>query len=116
MFAATALPWRAWRFSVAQPRNAPFLLDFCYAVNAAVAAFLCLPPGRRSPQLEGAAYALADGPVAGALVAWQVAWLFDSADHTVRCDSVRAEEGAPSAALDAARHLLALLCLAGKPP
>lgn len=83
LFAATALPWRAWRFSVAQPRNAPFLLDFCYAVNAAVAAFLCLPPGRRSPQLEGAAYALADGPVAGALVAWQVAWLFDSADHTV---------------------------------
>ncbi|KAL4442073.1 hypothetical protein ABPG77_011334 [Micractinium sp. CCAP 211/92] len=83
LFAGTALPWRAWRFAVAQPRNAPFLLDFCYAVNAAVAAFLCLPPGWRSAQLEGAVYALADGPVAGALVAWQVAWLFASADHTV---------------------------------
>lgn len=34
-------------------------------------------------------YALADGPVAGALVAWQIAWQFASADHTVRCVPLR---------------------------
>ncbi|KAL4427859.1 hypothetical protein ABPG75_001948 [Micractinium tetrahymenae] len=102
LFAATALPWRAWRFCMAQPRSAPFLLDFCYAVNAAVAAFLCLPAGARSPGLEGAAYALADGPVAGALVAWQIAWHFASPDHTV---SVLVHL-LPGLAMAAHRHVL----------
>ena len=73
-FAATALPWRLYTFAVASPRNAFFLLDFCYWVNAAVAAFLLLPAPAQDPRLEAALYALADVPVAAALVAWQCAW------------------------------------------
>jgi hypothetical protein len=86
LFVATALPWRVYHYTVAQPRNRMYLLDFCYAVSAITAAFLCLPAETRAahPGWEAAVYALADGPVSSALVAWQCAWLFHSPDHTVR--------------------------------
>ncbi|EFN58064.1 hypothetical protein CHLNCDRAFT_142330 [Chlorella variabilis] len=83
LFAATALPWRVYHYTRVQPRNRVYLLDFCYAVAAATAAFLCLPARLQHPGLEAAVYALADGPVSAALVAWQCAWVFHSPDHTV---------------------------------
>lgn len=82
-FAAVALPWRFYDFSFRSPRNSFFLLDFCYFVNLATIAFLLLPPALQDPRAEAAIYALSDGPVAFALVAWQCAWVFSSFDHTV---------------------------------
>lgn len=58
------------------------LQDFCYWVNLAVCIYLIFPKWQ-SPQLEAAVYALADGPVAGALVIWQCAWVFSSSSHTI---------------------------------
>ncbi|KAI8469372.1 MAG: hypothetical protein J3K34DRAFT_522153 [Monoraphidium minutum] len=78
LFAATALPWRCvdfWR-----RRWAFFLIDFCYFVNFTVAAFLLLAPG--DARAEAVVYALADGPLAGALAAWQCAWVFGDSEHT----------------------------------
>lgn len=58
---------------------------FGYAqwANLATAAFLLLTP--RNPYLGAAMYALADGPLAAALIAWQSAWVFNSAPHVIRC-------------------------------
>ena len=61
-----------------------YLLDFCYAASLATLVFLCLPPELCDPRLEAAVYALADGPVSGALVAWQCAYVFHSRDHIMR--------------------------------
>lgn len=83
LFVAVALPWRAYHYTRVQPRNSPYLFDFCYAVAGTTAAFLVWPQARQHPQLEAVVYALADGPVAGALVAWQCAWVFHSPDHTI---------------------------------
>lgn len=60
-----------------------FLIDFCYFVNLATVVYLLWFPN--DARVEALVYALADGPVAGALVAWQCPWLFGSAEHTVRC-------------------------------
>lgn len=35
-------------------------------------------------QLGAAVYALADGPLAAALIAWQSAWVFGSTEHSIR--------------------------------
>jgi hypothetical protein len=59
-----------------------YLIDFCYFVNIATAVFLVWFPN--NPQLEALVYALADGPIAGALVAWQCPWVFGSGEHQVR--------------------------------
>lgn len=59
-----------------------YLIDFCYFVNIATAVFLVWFPN--NAQLEALVYALADGPIAGALVAWQCPWVFGSGEHTVR--------------------------------
>ena len=83
-FAATALPFRFHYYLRVQPWNRIFLLDFCYAASLATLVFLCLPPELRDPRLEAAVYALADGPVSGALVAWQCAYVFHSHDHIMR--------------------------------
>lgn len=88
LFVAVALPWRAYHYTRVQPRNSPYLFDFCYGVAGTTAAFLVWPQARQHPQLEAVVYALADGPVAGALVAWQCAWVFHSPDHTIRCACV----------------------------
>jgi hypothetical protein len=60
-----------------------YLIDFCYFVNIVTAVFLVWFPN--NAQLEALVYALADGPIAGALVAWQCPWVFGSGEHTVRC-------------------------------
>jgi hypothetical protein len=52
-------------------------------VNLATVGYLLWFPN--DARVEALVYALADGPVAGALVAWQCPWLFGSAEHTVRC-------------------------------
>ncbi|KAF8072782.1 GPC1 [Scenedesmus sp. PABB004] len=79
VFFAVAMPLRAAAFWRSSARF--YLLDFCYFVNAAVAAVLLLAPD--DPRAEAAASALADGPLAGALAAWQCPWIWGSAEHTV---------------------------------
>lgn len=82
-FTAVGLPCRIYDFATADNAvNAFFLLDFCYWVNIATALYLLLP-SLHDARLEAALYALADGPVAGALVVWQCAWVFSSSDHTL---------------------------------
>eukprot|EP00879_Flechtneria_rotunda_P032583 GHRR01035815.1.p1 GENE.GHRR01035815.1~~GHRR01035815.1.p1 ORF type:complete len:149 (+),score=38.40 GHRR01035815.1:828-1274(+) len=58
-----------------------FLIDFCYFVNIATVTFLLWYPNSR--RFEALVYALSDGPLAGALVAWQCPWVFGSGEHTV---------------------------------
>ena len=52
-------------------------------VNLATVGLLLFAPGNL--QLEAAVYALADGPLAAALIAWQSAWVFGSPSHVIRC-------------------------------
>ena len=52
-------------------------------VNLATIAHLVWTPANR--QLEAAVYALADGPLAAALIVWQSAWVFGSPSHVIRC-------------------------------
>lgn len=59
-----------------------YLIDFCYFVNVAVVLFLLATPNHTT--LEALVYALSDGPLAGALMAWQCPWVFGSAEHTTR--------------------------------
>lgn len=82
-FSLIALPLRAYDFTIVNPRNTFFLLDFCYFVNIGVVIFLLLPAEGRDPRVEAALYALAEGPVAGAIAAWQTAWVFSSIEHTI---------------------------------
>jgi hypothetical protein len=49
----------------------------------ATVGLLVLAPGNL--QLEAAVYALADGPLAAALIVWQSAWVFGSPSHVIRC-------------------------------
>ncbi|KAF6259276.1 hypothetical protein COO60DRAFT_1514094 [Scenedesmus sp. NREL 46B-D3] len=79
VFTAVCMPWRAVSFY--RQKWVFYLADFCYFVNIATAVFLVLFPS--NAQLEALVYALADGPIAGALVAWQCPWVFGSGDHTV---------------------------------
>ena len=51
--------------------------------NAATVMFLFLAP--HNQQLEAVVYAMADGPLAGALIVWQSSWVFSSASHSIRC-------------------------------
>ena len=59
-----------------------YLIDFCYFVNVAAVIYLLWFPEHKG--FEALVYALADGPLAGALVAWQCPWVFGSAEHTTR--------------------------------
>jgi hypothetical protein len=68
-----------------------FCIDFCYFVNVAAAAFLLAAPD--DPRLEAAVYALADGPLAGALVAWQCAWVFGDSEYQARCAAAQGRFG-----------------------
>ena len=52
-------------------------------VNLATVCLLVFAPGNL--QLEAAVYALADGPLAAALIVWQSAWVFGSPSHVIRC-------------------------------
>lgn len=79
LFIACAVPWRAWDFS--KKKGTFFLLDFCYWANAATVLFLVLAP--HNQQLEAIVYAMADGPLAGALIVWQSSWVFSSASHSI---------------------------------
>lgn len=76
-FCSTVLPWRCVSF-VRQSWGF-YLIDFCYFVNLAVLAFLLAAPA--DPRAEALVAALADGPLAGALLAWQCPWVFSSAEH-----------------------------------
>lgn len=58
-----------------------FLVDFCYFANAAAVVYLLFFPGHA--RLQTLVLALTDGPLAGALLAWQCAWVFGSPDHAV---------------------------------
>ena len=60
-------------------------MSLCSWANAAAAAFIILNPGQ--PKLYAAVYALTDGPLAGALIVWQSAWVFGSASHSIRSAS-----------------------------
>lgn len=59
-----------------------YLIDFCYFVNVAAVVYLLWFPNH--PGFEALVYAMSDGPLAGALVAWQCPWVFGSAEHTTR--------------------------------
>lgn len=64
-------------------RNATDLsVQYCSWANAAAAAFIIMNPPQ--PKLYAAVYALTDGPLAGALIVWQSAWVFGSASHSIR--------------------------------
>ena len=67
------------------------LIYICHVVlqwvNLATIALLLFAPGNR--QLETAVYALADGPLAAALIVWQSAWVLGSPSHVIRCMSCR---------------------------
>ena len=54
-------------------------------VNWATVGLLLFAPGNL--QLEAAVFALADGPLAAALIAWQSAWVFGSPSHVIRSTS-----------------------------
>ena len=54
-------------------------------VNLASVGLLVFAPGNL--QLEAAVYALADGPLAAALIVWQSAWVFGSPSHVIRCSA-----------------------------
>jgi hypothetical protein len=83
LFSLVAIPLRIYDFLIASPRNAFFLLDFCYWVNISTIVFLVLPPMYRDPRVESALYALADGPVAFGMLAWECAWVLSSKEHTI---------------------------------
>eukprot|EP00889_Picochlorum_renovo_P001458 jgi/Picre1/28488/NNA_003892.t1 len=84
IFSCVALPIRVYDFAFTQSgKNVFFLLDFCYWVNTACIVFLILPPAYRDPHIEASLYALADGPVSFALLAWQCAWVMSSQEHTI---------------------------------
>jgi hypothetical protein len=80
----TALPHRATTFI--RRRWGFFLADFCYAVNVFVLGVIVAqawhPDHVAVSRAERVALALADGPLAGALLAWQCAY-GPSADHNV---------------------------------
>ena len=59
--------------------SGPFVLQWA---NAATVLFLVLAP--RNQQVEAIVYAMADGPLAGALIVWQSSWVFSSASHSIR--------------------------------
>ena len=50
--------------------------------NLAAVGFLLFAPNNR--RLGAMVYALADGPLAAALMAWQSAWVFGSTEHSIR--------------------------------
>ncbi|CAG9460823.1 unnamed protein product [Pedinophyceae sp. YPF-701] len=79
LFLAFSIPWRTkkyrrlkWEF---------FMVDFCYFVNALAAVHLVGWPN--SQALGALTHALADGPVAGAIIVWQTSWVFSSMEHFV---------------------------------
>jgi pheromone shutdown protein TraB len=76
------MPVTSFFFCCSLPLQVFYLIDFCYFVNIVTAVFLVWFPN--NAQLEALVYALADGPIAGALVAWQCPWVFGSGEHTVR--------------------------------
>lgn len=83
LFFVVAMPMRLYDFLVKQPENCMFLLDFCYWVNAMCFVFLMLPESWQDGNIESTLYALADGPVSFALLAWQNAWVMSSQEHTI---------------------------------
>ena len=55
--------------------------------NLATVAFLLFAPHNR--QIGALVHALADGPLAAALIAWQSAWVFGSTEHSIRYSRLR---------------------------
>lgn len=64
------------------PAQVFYLIDFCYFVNVATVIYLLWFPD--DVRFESLVYAMSDGPLAGALVAWQCPWVFGSGEHQVR--------------------------------
>ena len=62
--------------------TAELLLLYMQWANLATIAYLLF--GSSNPHFGTMVYALADGPLAGALLVWQSAWVFGSAAHCVR--------------------------------
>ena len=56
----------------------------CHMQWANLATVWYLVAGSGNPHMGTMVYALADGPLAGALLVWQSAWVFGSAAHSVR--------------------------------
>ena len=50
--------------------------------NLATVAYLVFTP--YNARIGAMVYALADGPLAAALIAWQSAWVFGSTEHSIR--------------------------------
>jgi hypothetical protein len=68
---------RRWQF---------YLVDFCYAANVLVIIFLLTSwPWNTAmhPGWFALVYVVAEGPLAGALLAWQCAWIFSNIEHTL---------------------------------
>ncbi|CAL5222529.1 g4904 [Coccomyxa viridis] len=79
LFSAICFPWRIYTFS--KRKWGFFLLDFCYWGNLATVAYLVFTP--YNARIGAMVYALADGPLAAALIAWQSAWVFGSTEHSI---------------------------------
>jgi hypothetical protein len=78
-FFAICMPWRIVSFS--QRKYGFYLIDFCYFANLATLLYLlCYPT---NANIGAMVYALCDGPLAGALIVWQCAWVLGSADYTI---------------------------------
>ena len=72
---------RGWMF---------YLVDFCYAANALVIAYLLYYPPWVESTSSGSGrgffalvYVVGEGPLAAALLAWQCAWVFGNIEHTL---------------------------------
>jgi len=57
-----------------------FLIDFCYWANTATTVVLLFYP--LHDKYAALVFAMNEGPLAGALVVWQCAWVFGSREHT----------------------------------
>lgn len=68
-------------------------MDYCYFVNVATVIYLLWFPD--DARFESLVYAMADGPLAGALVAWQCPWVFGSIEHEVRSVGASSTSGGP---------------------
>lgn len=79
LFFCIAFPWRVWEFH--KRRWTFFLIDFCYFANLATFVHLVFFPTNQYS--EACVSALADGPLAAALLVWQCAWVFGSPQYIV---------------------------------
>ncbi|KAK3272103.1 hypothetical protein CYMTET_19581 [Cymbomonas tetramitiformis] len=79
VFICTGVPGRCIYYF--QMHYQYFLIDFCYFVNTMVAVFLLFYPN--DARVQAMTFAIAEGPVATAIIAWRCSWVFGSNDHII---------------------------------